>query len=126
MNEQQSDRPLFPAPGQPPPPLPQPDHQASQPYSQLSYPQQPYPGGYFAPPQDRPTRHKGKLITGIVLIVVGALFLLVQASPATSGAQPDDGETGPAYMLGRLTAIFLFAVVPLVVGILLVSRSRRR
>jgi len=88
-----------------------------------AYPQQ-YPGRHH----DKPfVLSNGKLTAGIVLIVVGALVLLARMSYAGSQAsRPDPSATGPIYAATSAVALLLFGIVPLVVGIALVTRSKRR
>ena len=89
------------------------------------YPQ-PYPGGYHEQPFVQP-RRQGKRTAGIILIVVGVIVLLGRAASVGSGTAPaDTGATGPVYAATTVAVLVLFGLVPLVVGIALVSQSRRR
>ncbi len=91
--------------------------------------QYPQPGQWPAPHgayQQQPVRRrKGMLIGGIILTVFGGLVLLSQLSLAANG-DTTASSSGPAYMAGRVVGLLVVAVAPLVGGIIMIVRSKRR
>ena len=65
------------------------------------------------------------LIGGIILTVFGGLVLLSQLSLAANG-DTTASSSGPAYMAGRVVGLLVVAVAPLVGGIIMIVRSKRR
>lgn len=76
------------------------------------------------PMQPRPKRSKPKLIVGIVLTVIGGLALLARLSTAARGTS--DGPSNPGEALGYLIGTVLVILIPLVVGIVLIVKSKRK
>ena len=80
-----------------------------------------YPNAEEVP---QPKVSKGKRITGIVMTVLGALFLLGGIASGQNGMAQLDGR-GPAYMAGYLSVPVL-ALIILIVGIVLIRKSKPR
>ncbi len=117
-------------------PAPGPPQYGSQPYPGPPQPPGQYPQAgqwnlqWPAPygvGQAQPMRRTGMLVIGIILTVFGGLALLGQLTPvATSTATESSGSTGPVYTIAYLASFLVFAVVPLVAGIIMIVRSKRR
>jgi len=88
-------------------------------------PDAPQHPGYYPHPVAPAARHKGKLVTGIILIVLGSVLLLGRLGAASAGTGLEPGN-GAAYYAGALTAFLVIVGAPLVAGIVLVVRSKPR
>lgn len=91
------------------------------PSSQAAQGLQGYPG--VPAPQRRRT---GMFTTGLVLTILGGLFVVSSLRRIATGATTSTVVRDPAYAAGALTGSLLVTVVPIAVGIILLVLSRRR
>ncbi|MBK0420810.1 DUF2185 domain-containing protein [Leucobacter sp. CSA2] len=80
-----------------------------------------YPG--FPAPQRRRT---GMFTTGLVLTILGGLFVVSSLRRIATGAATSTVVRDPVTAAGALTGSLLLTVVPIAVGIVLLVLSRRR
>lgn len=71
-----------------------------------------------------PQRHQGKFIGGIVLVAFGIFVFLGQLAAVSQGLSPKAENAGE--LIGHLLGIAVLGVLPLVVGIVLIRKSKPR
>lgn len=79
-------------------------------------------GAYPAPPR----RRTGMFTTGLVLTIIGGLFVMGKLRRVALGQTTSHAGESPAFVAGTVTADLLLTVVPIVVGVILLARSRGR
>lgn len=137
MTDDQFPGPFVPpsAPGYPPQPdagagqvpgYPQAGGQSYPPGVPGQYPQpgQQWPGPY-GPYQVQPPRRRTGMLVGGIVLTFGGLAALGTISAAANGLNTAT-SSDPAYMAGRMVGFLSVVLLPLVGGIIMIVRSKRR
>ena len=118
----------YPQPQNPQAPY-EPAQYGQQPYSQQPYGQQPYgqpygpAQGWAGAPVPQQRRPVWKTVLGVILIVIGSLGTLGLLSNLASGRFAN-GIGGGSYLIGYLFGTLLVSLVPLGIGIFLLTRKK--
>ncbi len=110
-----ADGTLYPAPYEPPVQYPQPDQW-----------NQPPPMPYGPSPVQPAGQRTWMLVVGILLAAFGGMALLSQGPVAAREAVSSADSSSPAFMVGLLIGIIIVGWAPLIVGIVMIVRSKRR